>query len=65
MLTLGSALVSSAILLTVLIAFLFRRPDPPRWTKPDLVAMLAGRSPDPVSFDVRFQPGDTTGPAPA
>jgi DNA-binding LacI/PurR family transcriptional regulator len=30
-----------------------------------IVEMLAGRSPDPVSFDVRFQPGDTTGPAPA
>lgn len=48
MLTLGSALVSSAILLTVLIAFLFRRPDPPRWTRPDLVAMLAGVPPTAV-----------------
>lgn len=48
MLTLGSALVASAILLTVLIAFLFRRPDPPRWTRPDLVAMLAGVPPTAV-----------------
>jgi DNA-binding LacI/PurR family transcriptional regulator len=30
-----------------------------------IVEMLAGRSPEPVSFDVRFQPGDTSGPAPA
>ncbi|WP_411720333.1 LacI family DNA-binding transcriptional regulator [Mycetocola sp.] len=30
-----------------------------------IVELLAGRSPEPVSFDVRFQPGDTTGPAPA
>lgn len=30
-----------------------------------IVELLAGRSPDPVSFDVRFQTGDTTGPAPA
>lgn len=29
-----------------------------------VVEMLAGRSADPVAFDVRFQPGDTTGPAP-
>lgn len=48
MLTLGSALVTSAILLTILIAFLFRRPDPPRWTRPDLVAMLAGVPPTAV-----------------
>lgn len=40
MLTLGSALVAGAILLTALIALFFRRPDPPRWTEPDLVAML-------------------------
>lgn len=40
MLTLGSTLVASAILLTALIALLFRRPNPPRWTRPDLVAML-------------------------
>lgn len=30
-----------------------------------VVEMLAGRAPEPVAFDVRFQPGDTTGPAPA
>jgi DNA-binding LacI/PurR family transcriptional regulator len=30
-----------------------------------IVGMLAGRVPTPVTFDVRFQPGDTTGPAPA
>lgn len=29
-----------------------------------VVEMLAGRTPQPVAFDVRFQPGDTTGPAP-
>lgn len=40
MLILGSTLVAGAILLTALVALLFRRPAPPRWTKPDLVAML-------------------------
>lgn len=30
-----------------------------------VVELLAGRIPEPVSFEVRFQPGDTTGPAPA
>ncbi|GHD46664.1 LacI family transcriptional regulator [Mycetocola manganoxydans] len=30
-----------------------------------IVEMLAGGSPEPVTFDVRFQPGDTTGPAPS
>jgi DNA-binding LacI/PurR family transcriptional regulator len=30
-----------------------------------IVEMLAGRSPDPVSFDVRFESGNTTGSAPA
>ena len=42
MLTLGSVLVASSLLLTALTALLFRRPNPPRWTKPDLVAMLVG-----------------------
>lgn len=40
MLTLGSALVAGAILLTALVALLFRRPKPPGWSRPDLVAML-------------------------
>ncbi|SFN41687.1 LacI family DNA-binding transcriptional regulator [Mycetocola miduiensis] len=30
-----------------------------------IVELLAGRTPDPVSFDVRFRRGSTTGPAPA
>lgn len=30
-----------------------------------VVEMLAGRTPEAVAFDVRFQPGDTTGPVPA
>ncbi|MET0843131.1 MAG: substrate-binding domain-containing protein, partial [Mycetocola sp.] len=29
-----------------------------------VVEMLAGRAPEAVAFDVTFQPGDTTGPAP-
>ena len=40
MLTLGSTLVAGSLLLTALTALLFRRPNPPRWTRPDLVAML-------------------------
>ena len=30
-----------------------------------VVEMLSGSTPEPVSFDVRFSAGDTTGPAPA
>jgi hypothetical protein len=40
MLALGSCLAGSAILITGLLAMLFRRPNPPRWTRPQIVAML-------------------------
>jgi hypothetical protein len=40
MLALGSCLAGSAILITALLALLFRRPNPPRWTRPQIVAML-------------------------
>ena len=40
MLAVGSCLAGFGILLTGLLALLFRRPDAPRWTRPELVAML-------------------------
>jgi hypothetical protein len=40
MLALGSCLAGSAILITGLLALLFRRPNPPRWTRPQIVPML-------------------------
>jgi heme A synthase len=40
MLALGSCLAGSAILITALLALLFRRPNPPRWTRPQIVPML-------------------------
>lgn len=36
----GCGLVGAGILLTGLTMLLFRRPEPPRWTRPELVAML-------------------------
>ena len=41
MLAIGSLLVGAGILLTGLLALLFRHPRAPRWTRPELVAMLA------------------------
>ncbi|MCE3248510.1 MAG: hypothetical protein K0R41_2335 [Geminicoccaceae bacterium] len=41
MLAMGSLLVGAGILLTGLLALLFRHPRAPRWTRPELVAMLA------------------------
>jgi hypothetical protein len=40
MLAVGSCLAGFGILMTGLLALLFRRPDAPRWTRPELVAML-------------------------
>lgn len=40
MFALGCGLVGAGVLLTGLTMLLFRRPEPPRWTRPELVAML-------------------------
>ena len=37
----GSCIAGAGILLTGLLALLFRKPDAPRWTRPEIVAMLA------------------------
>jgi hypothetical protein len=39
-LALGSCLAGLGILVTGLLALLFRNPDAPRWTRPELVALL-------------------------
>ncbi len=41
MLAMGCLLVGAGILLAGLLALLFRHPRAPRWTRPELVAMLA------------------------
>lgn len=41
MLAMGSVLVGVGILLAGLLAVLFRHPRAPRWSKPEIVAMLA------------------------
>jgi len=41
MLAFGSCIAGFGILLTGLLALLFRNPDAPRWTRPEIVAMLA------------------------
>jgi hypothetical protein len=41
MLAMGSLLVGAGILLAGLLALVFRHPRAPRWTRPELVAMLA------------------------
>ncbi len=40
MLAFGSCLAGFGILATGLLALLFRNPNAPRWTRPELVAML-------------------------
>ena len=40
MLALGSCLPGSALLIAGLLALLFRNPNAPRWTRPQLVPML-------------------------
>jgi len=40
MLALGSCIAGIGILATALLALLFRHPDAPRWTRPEIVAML-------------------------
>lgn len=40
MLVFGSCIAGFGILLTGLLALLFRNPDAPRWTRPEIVAML-------------------------
>jgi hypothetical protein len=40
MFALGCGLVVAGILLTGFTMLLFRRPEPPRWSRPELVAML-------------------------
>jgi hypothetical protein len=41
LLALGSCLAGIGILMTGLLALLFRHPNAPRWTRPEIVAMLA------------------------
>jgi hypothetical protein len=40
MLAFGSCIAGAGILVTGLLALLFRHPDAPRWTRPEIVAML-------------------------
>jgi heme A synthase len=40
LLALGSCIASIGILVTGLLALLFRHPNAPRWTRPEIVAML-------------------------
>jgi hypothetical protein len=40
MLALGSCIAGSGLLLTTLLALLFRHPAAPRWTRPEIVALL-------------------------
>jgi hypothetical protein len=40
MLALGSCIAGVGILMTGLLALLFRHPNAPRWTRPEIVAML-------------------------
>ena len=41
MLALGSCLAGVGIIVTCLLALLFRHPNAPRWTRPEIVALLA------------------------
>jgi hypothetical protein len=41
MLAVGSCIAGLGILMTGLLALLFRNPDAPRWTRPEIVPMLA------------------------
>lgn len=41
MLAFGSCIAGAGILVTGLLALLFRHPNAPRWTRPQIVAMLA------------------------
>jgi hypothetical protein len=41
MLALGSCLAGVGLVVTCLLALLFRHPNPPRWTRPEIVALLA------------------------
>jgi hypothetical protein len=41
MLALGSCIAGVGLLATGLLALLFRQPDPPSWTRPQIVALLA------------------------
>jgi hypothetical protein len=40
MLAFGSVIAAVGLLVTGLLALLFRHPNPPRWTRPEIVAML-------------------------
>ncbi|MGH6897187.1 MAG: hypothetical protein ACREJ5_11670 [Geminicoccaceae bacterium] len=41
MLALGSCMAGVGLLLTALLALLFRHPNAPRWTRPEIIALLA------------------------
>jgi hypothetical protein len=54
---LGSCIAGIGILMTGLLALLFRHPNAPRWTRPEIVAMLLCV---PVSATIGFGLGHTT-----
>jgi heme A synthase len=56
-LALGSCIAGTGILMTGLLALLCRRPDAPRWTRPEIVAMLLCV---PVTATIGFGLGYTT-----
>ena len=56
LLALGSCIAGIGILMTGLLAVLFRHPDAPRWTRPEIVAMLVCV---PVSATIGFGLGYT------
>jgi heme A synthase len=57
LLALGSCIAGIGILMTGLLALLFRHPDAPRWTRPEIVAMLLCV---PVTATIGFGLGYTT-----
>jgi len=57
LLELGSCIAGTGILMTGLLALLFRHPDAPRWTRPEIVAMLLCA---PVTATIGFGLGYTT-----
>ena len=57
LLALGSCIAGTGLLMTGLLALLFRHPGAPRWTRPEIVAMLLCV---PVTATIGFGLGYTT-----
>jgi hypothetical protein len=57
LLALGSCIAGTGLLMTALLALLFRHPGAPRWTRPEIVAMLLCV---PVTATIGFGLGYTT-----